>query len=532
VGAIARAQASALRSHELPITDNNRSVYSYLRQHAADRPDAACVYHAGTVTTYRELLQLTDTIAAQLDKAGCIAGDRVAVAVGRGKLSVASLLAIESIGATYVPLEPEWPAERYRAVLNSAGCRCTLVDEQVCKSPDAKALETARETGAAVLVVPDRPSWNLDRPPVRTPNPDEARYIIYTSGSSGKPKGVVVTQLGMGSHIRAMVTLLALTPDDVVAFSAAPSYVISVWQLTAAIMAGGAIAVVDQEALGFPRRLVGEVARAGITIMQLVPATLDALLTSIPAPSPATRLRSLRVLLSTGAPVRSELLNKVATVIPGAQLRNAYGATECSDDFAHHVLPSSGSHGTWVPAGRPLPGAVGYLLARHDDGWDAAKAGETGELFVGGAGVAAGYVDDRSGQAETFFHDPFDPASPTGRLYRTGDLALFDGVRIHCLGRRDRQVKVLGVRVELDEIEAAASRMAGVSSAAAVLSAERIWLFYQSDKVASAAMREHLRRLLPPGAVPSELVRLQAIPRTASGKADYERLSDSVRSGR
>lgn len=529
-GAIPRARASALRGSWPPGKPGIRSVYSCLREHAASRPEADCVYHAGTTTTYRELLWLTDTVAALLREAGCTAGDLVAVVVGRGRLTVACLLAIESIGAVYVPLEREWSAGRCATLLNRANCRVVLADEPADRSPDAGPLRAAREAGASIIVVPDQPCPCPCRMPPRVPGPDEARYILYTSGSSGRPKGVVVSQLGMANHVQAMVAMLTLTDGDVVAFSAAPSHVISIWQLTAAIVVGGAVAVVDQEAVAFPRRLVGEAERARITIMQLVPATLGALLASLHATSPTARLRSLRVLLSTGAPVRSELLGRAAAVVPGAELRNAYGATECSDDVAHHVFSSG--EGEWVSAGGPLPGVVTYLLARHADGWDAVGPGQAGELFVGGMGVAAGYVADTPEPDRTFFRDPFDPASPTGRLYQTGDLAVFDGGRIRCLGRRDRQVKVLGIRVELDEIEAVAARMAGVSGAAAVLVAERVWLFYQSEWVSSAAMREHLLRVLPPGSLPSRLVRMPAIPRTVSGKADYERLRVSVRSDR
>jgi amino acid adenylation domain-containing protein len=531
-GGIDRAREAALRGPQAPAGPAFGSVYACLRRHAEQRPDAACVITDQEVSSYRQVLALTDSISTRLRDAGCRAGDPVAVAVPRGTLSVACLVAVESLGAVYVPLDADWPDERQQAVLCSSNCAYLVVAE--APKSQTSLVRAAKAVGAGVVTAPARPDQHRVQPPARTAEPSEPRYVIHTSGSSGVPKGVVVTQLGMANSVAAMVDSLALQPTDVVAFTAPASYVVSVWQLTSALVAGAAVAVVDEGSVSFPRRLLGVVHRSGVTVLQLVPASLSALVASASAAMLAERLAGLRVLISTGAPISLALLQQVRDLLPAVTMLNAYGATECSDDVAHQVYrPGDELDGgqRFAPAGRPLPGTSAYVLTHRAEGWDAAGAGEVGELFVGGRPVAAGYL--RAGEHRTgaFYRDPFDAGSPTGRLYRTGDLAVVRNGAIDCLGRRDRQVKVRGMRLELDEVEVAAMRLAGVARAAALVAGDRLRIFFESDTVSTEAMRGQLRRTLPRGLVPSEVVRLLALPRTISGKTDYERLRARTEAG-
>ncbi len=221
------------------------------------------------------------------------------------------------------------------------------------------------------------------------------------------------------------------------------------------------------------------------------------------------------------------------TALPQVTLVNAYGPTECSDDVTHHVVTRSDLERTRLPVGSPVINTALYLLVEDEEGWRAADPGESGELFVGGTGVGLGYLNDPETTARAFFRDPFDPASATGRLYRTGDLARFDEGVVHYLGRGDRQVKVAGVRMELDEIEAVLSRHPAVTRCAVTVSGdgERSQLVAHYNlraPVTPEELQHAVRAAVPPAMVPRRWREWEALPLTANGKVDHRSLRAAV----
>ncbi|WP_051110430.1 amino acid adenylation domain-containing protein [Longispora albida] len=505
-------------------------VAAQVTRRAAAEPDRTAVLADDRQVSYQGLCHRAWQFRTILLDAGCGEGDRVAVAGDRGVDIIAAFLAVESIGAVYLPLDHAWPAARIAGVLRRSEpfCAIGLRATGACASTLASA---CAEAGVSLLAAP-----GSEVPPSvpavpRSPEPDEPRYVIYTSGSTGQPKGAVATHQGMVNHLLSMVRTLGLSESDTIGFSASPGYVISIWQMLAALLVGGTVAVVSEADTQFGRRLAGCLARTQTTVAELVPTVIGWLAGEARKHSAA--LPDLRCLISTGEKLDTGLAARVAEVFPGVELYNAYGSTECSDDVSLYRCQGTDLDRPQIPVGTPVPNAVLYLLVNEAGAWRPADAGETGELFVGGAGVGLGYLDDPELTREAFFADPFDPDSPTGRLYRTRDLARFENGLAHCLGRADRQVKIAGVRIELDEIEAVLTQVPGVEWCAVVAEQHNGQRQLAVHYVAEATVGQEVlyavvRERLPAAMFPRRWARLDSLPRNSSGKVDYRALAGPV----
>lgn len=524
-GHAALAAQRALRNPQR--IDVSTGVFARVSELAAAEPGRTAVWTSTGTMTYEQLCARVRQLRAALLAQGCGVQDRVAVVGQRSADTIASFLAIESIGATYLPVEPDWPAARVTDMLSRARPRCLLTDG---------AWEVG--TGIPAICLP-AVSGQLAQSPDPAPRlvpADEPRYIIHTSGSKGRPKGTIVVQRGLLNHLWSMVSLLRLTRDDTVAFTAPPAYVISVWQMLAVLLVGGTVAVVDEEAMRFGRFLAGTASHAGVTVLELVPTVIGWIVQEMRRRRTTADLTRLRCLVSTGEKLDPGLAADVLTCLPHVSFHNAYGATECSDDVSLHTIGPECAGQPRVPAGTPVPNVVLYLLvpadplAPEDGVWRAAEPGESGELWVGGASVSGGYLNDPDLTRAAFFVDDLDPHSPTGRLYRTGDLAMFSDGLVHCLGRADRQVKIAGVRIELDEVEAVMSRVGGVVRCAAVAEHNNgqpeLALYYVAQpQVRQEELYAPLRATLPAAMFPRRWVRMDLLPLNGNGKVDYRALA-------
>ncbi|MDI5967914.1 amino acid adenylation domain-containing protein [Streptomyces sp. SL13] len=508
-------------------------VLAYVADTAASVPQRTAVVDGDVVWTYAQLLHRTGQFATALRAAGCRAGDIVAAAGERCADSVAVLLALESLGAVYLPVHTAWPAQRVADVLRRAGAALLLAYPAGAGGASVSAaasVTAAADVGVAVLGAPraDAPAGD-GVPPVAGDRALEARYCVFTSGTTGRPKGALVEHRGMMNHLWAKVDDLSLTADDKVAFTAPLVFDISIWQMLAPLLAGGTVVVVRQADLKFPRALVRALEQHAVTVVELVPTVVGWIVRA--AERRAGRsLPALRWLISTGEELRPALAARVLAAADHVRLLNAYGPTECSDDVTHHEVTAADTARERLPVGRPITGARLYLLVSDGNGaWRAAEPGEAGELFVGGVVVGLGYVNDPVNDAAAFHADGLDPHSPTGRLYRTGDLARFgDGV-VHYLGRTDRQVKVSGVRMELEEIEAVLCRHPDIGGCAVLVTgppaAPELTAFCTvGAPLETAALRAYAGRSLPEAMVPRYFVTLDAMPLTPNGKTDLHAL--------
>ncbi|ACU37468.1 non-ribosomal peptide synthetase [Actinosynnema mirum] len=492
---------------------------------------AALVCGADTVT-YDRLEALTGGLAALLREAGVRRGDAVGVCLPRGTWSVVAMLAIWRAGGVHVPLDAALPVERRAFMVAEAGVRHAVGDTGVA--------------GVRHLDVADvDPDAGVD--PV-DPDPAELAYVIFTSGSTGLPKAVGVEHGALAAHVTAARDRYAVTEADrVLAFSSF-SFDASLDQLLPALTRGATVVLRGDEPW-LPASVPALVAAHGLTVLNLPPTYWSELALSLasgPVDS-STDLAGLRLLILGGEEVPTGALAAWRGHAPHVRVLNAYGPTEAVVTATTHEVAgaqsggaqsgaaqSGGAQSGRVPIGRPLGGRRVLVV---DAGGDPVGVGEPGELLVGGAELARGYLGRPALTAERFVPDPAG-----GRLYRTGDLVRWraDG-ELEFLGRADDQVKIRGYRVELGEVESALSGCAGVLAAAAAVKADahggQSLVGYVVPAGAptaatptAAELRAELARALPHYAVPAEIVVLDALPVTTSGKLDRAALPDPDRS--
>jgi amino acid adenylation domain-containing protein len=449
--------AALTRTAEVDLGD---PVITRVERLAAADPGRPAVRDERRALSYAELAAEARRLATLLTEAGVAPGTVVGVGGERAAGVIAAFLAIELIGALYVPADAAWPASRVRDVLAQADARVLLhVDAE--PAPPAWAAEAGCPVlwaGAADGCAPWAGQALLE-------SLDQPRYVLFTSGSTGRPKGAVVEHQGMLNHLWAKIIDLELTAADTLAFTAPLGFDISIWQMLCPLLVGGRIDIAGDAVAHDPVAFAQAVDDRGITIVELVPTMVRQLLDGLREGA----LRGLRWMIATGEELPAELARRWLAAMPQARLLNAYGPTECSDDVTHHTITAADLDLLRLPIGTPIVNARLYVLRGGDDGtWSPCEADEVGELFVGGVCVGRGYLGDPERTRDAFFQDPFGP--PGGRLYRTGDaVRLLPRGTLQYLGRVDRQVKIAGVRMELGEIEAVLARHPAVGAVSVVV---------------------------------------------------------------
>ena len=473
------ARLGMLRERDVDLAD---PVITRVERIAAER-DRPAVADEHRTLSYAGLVAEARRLAALLEDEGVRPGEVVGVGGGRCAGVIAAFLAIELVGALYVPADETWPAARVRDVLDQAGAAVLITVDPGDRVAPA-LLEGAAEPGCRVVAASRADGLAPWPGEPRLGAPDQPRYVLFTSGSTGRPKGAVVEHQGMLNHLWAKIIDLELTGADVVAFTAPLGFDISIWQMLCPLLIGGRVDVVGDEVGHDPVAFARAVDAQGITVVELVPTMVRHLLDDLagsPAAGGRRPLAGLRWMIATGEELPAELARRWLEAAPHARLLNAYGPTECSDDVTHHTVTAGDLDLLRLPIGTPVVNARLYVLRSDGDGgtddtWSACDVGEAGELFVGGVVVGRGYLGNDERTREAFYRDPFG-ASPTGRLYRTGDAVRLlppgaggeDRPTLQYLGRVDRQVKIAGVRMELGEIEAVLQRHPGVRAAAVVV---------------------------------------------------------------
>jgi amino acid adenylation domain-containing protein len=489
-------------------------VHRRIAAQAARRPHAVAVVAPDATLTYGELVARANRIANHLRARGVGPETRVAVCLERGADLVAAQLGVLAAGAAYLPLDPAYPAERIAYAVEDAGAPVLLTDARtLARLPampvEAVALDGDRHRLAAESV--EAPTVDLA--------PESAAYAVYTSGSTGRPKGVVVTHGGLASltdwHLRAF----GLTEADRTTQVAGPGFDAAAWETWPALAAGAELHVVEDETRAVPAALRDRLLERGITVAFLPTPLAEAVLgLEWPADAP------LRTLLTGGDALRV----RPRAGLPFA-LVNAYGPTENTVVATAGVVQPVGD-GRAPGIGRPADRVRAYVL---DASLQPVPPGVPGELCLGGASVARGYLGRPDATAAAFVPDPFC-GEPGARMYRTGDRVrwLADGT-LEFLGRSDRQVKVRGFRIETGEIEAVLAEHPGVAEAVVEARGEGVarrlvgWVVPAAGAAAtSAELRAHLAARVPDYMVPGALVFLERIPVTPNGKLDRAALPE------
>ncbi|MFD7243891.1 amino acid adenylation domain-containing protein [Streptomyces massasporeus] len=498
----------------------NRPAHELFEEQAGRTPDAIALVADERRLTFAELNTLADRLAHRLRSEGVGPEERVALFLERGVDLVVAVLATLKAGGVYVPLDTTDPAERVAYMLTDSDARVVVTD---VRRAAALPAGTARVLIAQEALATPAPA---DAPAHPAPHPDNAAYVIYTSGSTGRPKGVVVTHRGLGNYLQWSVRAYRVADGGGAPLVSSLRFDLSVTTLFCPLLAGTPVVLVKEgQELDRLSGILGRDLDHGL--LKLTPAHLDALDKSLP---PA-EIEADGYLVVGGESLHGSTVAAWRKRAPGLRVVNEYGPTETVVGCCvYEVAEGTDLSGT-VPIGRPIANTRLYVL---DTNLKPVARGAVGELFIGGAGVARGYWNRPDLTAERFVPDPFAP-EPGGRLYRTGDLVRMrpDG-ELECLGRVDTQVKVRGYRVELEEIEAALTRLAAVREAVVLLREDRpgerrlaAYVTPASDGAARCAeeeLRAELSACLPDYMVPDHFVVLEALPLALSGKVDRRAL--------
>ncbi|MBZ4422338.1 non-ribosomal peptide synthase/polyketide synthase [Myxococcus sp. RHSTA-1-4] len=467
------------------------------------KPGAEAVWSAsGATLTYGELEARANRLAGLLRERGVGPEVRVALYLERSAELVVGMLAVLKAGGAFVPVDPGLPAQRAAWMLEEAGGRVVLTQARLAPALSDRNLE---------VLCMDLDAEPVEARPARRveggAGPDNLAYVIFTSGSTGLPKGVMVTHGGLVNTARAVAEAHGVREDDRVLQYASPSFDASVCEVFSTLAAGAGLRVANREALLPGDALADTVRRLGVTVVTLTPSVLRL--------QPPESLEGVRTLISAGEACPADVVRRWG---PGRRMLNGYGPTEVT---VCATVSRGSVSAERVTLGGPLANARVYVL---DDGLRPVPVGVAGELYVGGAGVARGYLGRPDLTAERFVPDAFS-GEPGARLYRTGDVVRWvENGELEYVGRRDGQVKVRGMRLELGEVEAALARHPDVKDAAVVCEAGGRLVAYVAGKVEVARVREWLREQLPEYMVPAAYVVLGALPLTPSGKVDRRAL--------
>ena len=489
-------------------------------------PGAVALAWEGGELTYRQLDDRANRLAGQLRHLGVGPDALVGVCLERGPALVVALLATLKAGGAYVPLDPDHPRDRLAGLLADAGVAAVLTDPGLAgRLPPQSAPRLYLDAdGAAEAAAGGDPRGAAGHP--GRPAADNLAYVIYTSGSTGAPKGALNTHRGICNRLLWMQDALQLASDDRVLQKTPFSFDVSVWEFFWPLLCGARLVLARPGGQRDSGYLAGLIEATGITTVHFVPSLLAAFLDE----PGLERCRDLRRVVCSGEALPAALAARAGERLPGAALYNLYGPTEAAVDVTWAAC-RPGERRPGVPIGRPIANTQVYVLDRR---LRPVPMGVLGELYLGGVGLARGYLGQPGLTAERFVPDPCG-LQAGGRLYRSGDVGRWlPGGELEFVGRADGQAKVRGVRVEPGEVEAALTRHPEVREAAVLARADgggpvRL-VAYVVAAGPSGPGAEELRRflgaLLPDYLVPSAFVAVAALPRTPSGKVDRRALPE------
>jgi amino acid adenylation domain-containing protein len=493
------------------LTENVRSVPEQLAELGADYPLAIALNDGNHQVTFEGLDRRANQFANYLSHLGVISGDTVALCLERSIDWIVAALGIMRAGAAYVPLDSAWPDERLSFAVSNSGASALVARTTLLQRLQIPAIgiDPSRDA-AAIVAAPAATRLPID--------PESLAYVIYTSGSTGVPKGVEITHANLAHLIKWHQEAFRVTPNDRASHLAGLGFDAAVWEIWSNLAAGASLCIVDDEIRTSPELIQQWMVREGVTI-GFVPTVHAGPLMKMEWPSST----ALRLLLTGG-----DALHHGPSVQLPFDVINNYGPTE-GTVVATSALLKPGIAGT-PHIGHAITGATIYLL---DENGNQVPDGDVGEIFVGGAGVARGYRNLPEATERSFVPDPF-AGSPGARMYRTGDRGIRrpDG-EIDFRGRLDRQAKIRGQRVELDEIGSILNHHPSIAFATAVIhspeGAESQLLAYVLPKeempvLTANELQDHLLLSLPEYMIPSIFVRLRTIPVSANGKIDLSKL--------
>jgi arthrofactin-type cyclic lipopeptide synthetase C len=496
-----------------------QTVHRLFEAQAQLRPQAVAAVHGSESLSYAELNQRANRLAHHLLDLGVQPGDNVALLLPRSFELLLGQLAISKCAAVYVPLDINAPAERLGFMLDDCQAVLLLTQGELTLEHPVPRLNLA-QSNLMHAGVTAGPSHDPQLPQ----SSETAAYIMYTSGSTGTPKGVLVPH-------RAIVRLVCnngyadFNPQDRLAFVSNPAFDASTMDVWGALLNGGQVLVIDHHTLLEPEVFGRALVESGATVLFLTTSLFNQYVQLIPE-----ALKGLRLLLCGGERADPGAFRRLLEQAPALRLVHCYGPTETTTFATTGEIRTLAADAESVVVGGPIGNTRIYVLDRRQQ---PVPVGAVGEIYIGGEGVALGYLNRPELNAEKFVHDPFDE-QPGRLMYRTGDLGRWLGEgQLDCIGRTDDQVKLRGFRIELGEIETCLAACPGVRDAAVLVREigpgdKRLVAYYTRQATAEALdserLRAELQSQLPDYMVPAAYVCLERLPLTANGKLDRKAL--------
>ena len=493
-------------------------VHELFEAQAEATPAAVAVASGAARLTFHELDARANRLAHHLRGKGVGPESVVGLCLGRSVEVVVAMLGILKAGGAYVPLDPTYPASRLAQLVEDAGARVIVSEDRFAAGLLATATVVRLDGDAAAIAA------ESDARVVGEVTSSNLAYVLFTSGSTGKPKGVAIEHRNLVNYVRGVATRLALPPGSSYAHISTFSADLGNTVLFPPLCMGGTLHVIPDELTTDPIGLGAYFEEHRVDCLKIVPSHLSALLSG----SRAERVLPRKLLVLGGEASSWELIDRIEKLSPATRILNHYGPTETTVGVVTYAVDNASKpHTPTVPLGRPLPNTQIYLF---DPNLALTPIGVPGEVCIGGAGVARGYLGQPELTRERFLADPFSKR-PSARLYRTGDRArvLPDGTLVF-LGRLDFQVKVRGYRIELGEIDAALASHAAVKDAVVLAHEETpgdkrlIAYVVPATRLSTAELQSYLEQRLPEYMVPSDFVLLEALPLTPNGKIDRKAL--------
>jgi amino acid adenylation domain-containing protein len=492
-------------------------IQSYADEQAKLRPAATAVVSGNEHLTYDALGQWSNSLARALQSSGCRRGDRVALAVSKSPFAIAGILGILKADCIYVPLDVESPTRRAARILENCEPRLLLAD--------ASGAKLVRELHTDSMTNENVPRFSSE--PIRYENgPDDIAYILYTSGSTGVPKGVPITHSNVAHFVDWAVSHFELTSDERISGHPPLHFDLSVFDIFGAMAAGAELHLVPAIHNLSARNMVEFIRSSELTQWFSVPSALNYM-----AKFDAVRrgdFPKLKRVLWCGEVLPASTLRYWMERLPGVQFTNLYGPTEATIASSYFTVPSMPAINESIPIGRPCDGESLLVL---DDELRPVQPETVGDLYIGGAGLSPGYWKDEEKTCAAF-----RTMSEFGRIYRTGDCARIgaDGL-IYFAGRADSQIKSRGYRIELGEIEAALSRIENLKEAAVVaiptseFEGALICCAFaplEGVPVNTIKLRETLGTIVPRYMLPGRWLAMDRLPRNTNGKIDRPCLTE------
>ena len=498
---------------------DRRLIHEHAEHWARETPEAVALVCEARQLTWASLNEQANQLARTLVRHGVVRGDRVAICLERSAEFVLALLATHKASAAYVPLDPAYPQDRLTYLIRDAGAAVVIT---------SRSAAAALPTDGVTLVSVDADQRAIAREPKDDLNLEvgecDLAYIMYTSGTTGQPKGVGIEHRHLRNYTQAVGERLKQPHGFSYALVSTVAADLGNTSIFPALATGGTLHVITPERAADGRQLAEYFEQHEVDVMKITPTHLDALIKANPSRSVLPK----RCLVLGGESALPTWVAELQRLAPDCTIFNHYGPTETTVGALTFRVEGDAETfgGSGLPLGKPLANVTAHIL---DAEGQLAPIGVAGELYLGGAGVARGYLNRDDLTAQRFVRDPFT-SSPGARMYRTGDRARWrmDG-NLEFLGRNDNQVKVRGYRVELGEIESALRSHPNVREAVVLLrqddpSAPQLVAYVSGPQVDANDLRAVAKQLLPPHATPTAFVVMQDWPLTPNGKLDRRAL--------